>query len=103
MTTIYPGYVRTPIHDQASELGLSVEGLVHEETVEQAAAAVAYACARKPRWLTLTRRSAGEFLAARAYPRIAARYLDWKWQRLHDGSPAPAFLRFPIETVEVSR
>ena len=95
VSTIHPGYVKTPIHDPTGAMGLSVEGLVHEETVEQAAAAVAHACVRKPRSLTLTRRSAIEFLAARSFPSMAARYLDWKWRRLHDQSPSPTFLRFP--------
>jgi NAD(P)-dependent dehydrogenase (short-subunit alcohol dehydrogenase family) len=95
VTTIHPGYVKTPIHDRAGELGLSVEGLVHEETVEQAAAAVAHACVRKPRSLTLTRRSAGEFMLARNFPILAARYLEWKWKRIHASAPAPTFLRFP--------
>ena len=38
VTTVYPGYIRTPIHAAAAAKGLSLEGLVPAEPVEAAAA-----------------------------------------------------------------
>ena len=38
VTTVYPGYIRTPIHDAAAEKGLALEGLVPAEPLEAAAA-----------------------------------------------------------------
>ncbi|HWF72924.1 MAG TPA: SDR family NAD(P)-dependent oxidoreductase [Solirubrobacteraceae bacterium] len=37
VTTVYPGYIRTPIHDAAAAKGLSLEGSVPAESVEDAA------------------------------------------------------------------
>ena len=37
VTTVYPGYIRTPIHDAAARQGLSLEGLVPAERVDDAA------------------------------------------------------------------
>ncbi|NMH97155.1 SDR family NAD(P)-dependent oxidoreductase [Pseudonocardia acidicola] len=34
VTTVYPGYVRTPIHDAGREIGLSLEGQVRREEVD---------------------------------------------------------------------
>lgn len=34
VTTVYPGYVRTPIHDAGREVGLALEGQVRREEVE---------------------------------------------------------------------
>ena len=43
VTTIYPGYIRTPIHDAAAEQGVALEGVVPAERLEDAAAVVARA------------------------------------------------------------
>jgi NAD(P)-dependent dehydrogenase (short-subunit alcohol dehydrogenase family) len=37
VTTVYPGYIRTPIHDAARRRGLSLEGAVPSERLEDAA------------------------------------------------------------------
>ena len=37
VTTVYPGYIRTPIHDAAARQGLSLEGLVPAERLDDAA------------------------------------------------------------------
>lgn len=36
VTTVYPGYIRTPIHDAAAEQGIALEGLVPEERLADA-------------------------------------------------------------------
>jgi NAD(P)-dependent dehydrogenase (short-subunit alcohol dehydrogenase family) len=40
VTTVYPGYIRTPIHDAAAEKGIGLEGLVPAEPLEGAVAAL---------------------------------------------------------------
>jgi NAD(P)-dependent dehydrogenase (short-subunit alcohol dehydrogenase family) len=37
VTTVYPGYIRTPIHEAAAQQGISLEGLVPAEPVSAAA------------------------------------------------------------------
>jgi NAD(P)-dependent dehydrogenase (short-subunit alcohol dehydrogenase family) len=37
VTTVYPGYIRTPIHDAATELGVGLEGAVPAEELSDAA------------------------------------------------------------------
>ena len=95
VTTVYPGYVRTSIHDAAAASGASLEGLVRADTVEGAAAAIVRACTRRPRSITTSRMSAVELWAARRFPQltaatIARRVTRWKRQR-----PAPGFVRYP--------
>jgi NAD(P)-dependent dehydrogenase (short-subunit alcohol dehydrogenase family) len=38
VTTVYPGYIRTPIHDASAEKGVRLEGVVPAEPLEAAAA-----------------------------------------------------------------
>lgn len=51
VTTVYPGYVRTPIHDVGRAVGLSLEGQVRREEVEDIVGTVvrALTAARPPR------------------------------------------------------
>jgi NAD(P)-dependent dehydrogenase (short-subunit alcohol dehydrogenase family) len=37
VTTVYPGYIRTPIHDASSDLGIGLHGMVPEERLDDAA------------------------------------------------------------------
>jgi NAD(P)-dependent dehydrogenase (short-subunit alcohol dehydrogenase family) len=50
VTTVYPGYVPTPIHDVGLSMGLSLEGKVRKEKVENVVGTVMKALtARRPR------------------------------------------------------
>jgi NAD(P)-dependent dehydrogenase (short-subunit alcohol dehydrogenase family) len=70
VTTIYPGYVRTPIHDSAELHGISLHGLVPEEDVRKVAATIAKAALDEPRRdLATSRRSAIGYALLRAAPR----------------------------------
>ena len=57
VTTVYPGYVNTPIHQDSIEYGLGLAGSSPEERLEDAVAALVRAAlgARPPRNLTTTR------------------------------------------------
>jgi NAD(P)-dependent dehydrogenase (short-subunit alcohol dehydrogenase family) len=95
VTTVYPGYIRTAIHDVPAASGASLEGLVRADTVEGAAAAIVRACNRKPKNITTSRLSTIELWAARRFPRateatVSRRVVRWKKSR-----PVPPFVRYP--------
>ena len=69
VTTVYPGYIRTPIHDAAAEQGLSLEGMVPAKRLEDAARALARAALGPPvRDLATTRSGAAAYALARHLP-----------------------------------
>jgi NAD(P)-dependent dehydrogenase (short-subunit alcohol dehydrogenase family) len=70
VTTVYPGYIRTPIHDAARALGVGLEGAVPAEPVRAAAATLVRAALGSPaRDLATTRRTGVALLVARHVPR----------------------------------
>jgi NAD(P)-dependent dehydrogenase (short-subunit alcohol dehydrogenase family) len=97
VTNVYPGYIRTPIHDRAVELGTSLDGLVRAERIGDAAEALVVACARRPRRLALTRRSAVELWVARHLPDLVASVVRARARAAWARRPPPRFLRGPAE------
>lgn len=70
VTTVYPGYIRTPIHEAAGAKGVSLEGLVPAEPLEAAAQTLVRAALDAPaRDLATTRRAAFAYALARRVPR----------------------------------
>jgi NAD(P)-dependent dehydrogenase (short-subunit alcohol dehydrogenase family) len=70
VTTVYPGYIRTPIHDASAAAGLQLEGAIPPEPVENAARVLARAALGKPaRDLATTRRGAVQYALGRWVPR----------------------------------
>ena len=70
VTTVYPGYVRTPIHDAAAAEGLTLEGAVPVEDVGDAAETLVRAALDAPRRdLATTRRGAAGYALLRLVPR----------------------------------
>ena len=70
VTTVYPGYIRTPIHDSSREAGLGLEGSVPPEPVEDAARTLARAALGAPaRDLATTRNGTVAYALARLAPR----------------------------------
>jgi NAD(P)-dependent dehydrogenase (short-subunit alcohol dehydrogenase family) len=94
VTTVYPGYVRTAIHDRSTDLGASLEGLVRADTLEQAAGALVTACARKPQRIASSGRSEVEFWLARRFPAVAAMLIRSRLRAAMAGRPRPSFVRF---------
>ncbi|WP_246633545.1 SDR family NAD(P)-dependent oxidoreductase [Pseudonocardia nigra] len=99
VSTVYPGYVRTPIHDAGREVGLALEGQVRREEVEDIVGTVVRTLtAAKPRRDTAgTRAGALELWFGRHLPglvgagvarRIRAQAAAGRW----DGSPLAAGL-----------
>jgi NAD(P)-dependent dehydrogenase (short-subunit alcohol dehydrogenase family) len=71
VTTVYPGYIRTPIHDASAEQGLALEGTVPAEPLELAVATlVKAALSEKPyRDLATSRQGAAAYAMLRRIPR----------------------------------
>jgi NAD(P)-dependent dehydrogenase (short-subunit alcohol dehydrogenase family) len=71
VTTVYPGYIKTPIHQSSEEDGFALNGVVPEESLDDAAAAMARAvtCDRPPRDLATTRRGGVQLRLLRHVPR----------------------------------
>jgi NAD(P)-dependent dehydrogenase (short-subunit alcohol dehydrogenase family) len=95
VTNVYPGYIKTPIHDRPEAQGASLDGIARAETVEQAAAAIARACRTRPRRLALTRRSAVEYWLGRHAPRLVGWIVAGRVDQVSRQRPRPPFLRFP--------
>ena len=89
VTTVYPGYIRTPIHDAPAEQGVSLEGLVPEEPLRAAAATLVRAALGRPaRDLATTRAATLNYTLLRLAPRrlvdrIVAGHLR---RRIRDGA-----------------
>ncbi len=84
VTTVYPGYIRTPIHDSSAALGLGLEGAIPAERVEDAAATLVQAALGPPvRDLATTRQGTVQYAVARAAPRrLVDRAINWRLRRL---------------------
>jgi NAD(P)-dependent dehydrogenase (short-subunit alcohol dehydrogenase family) len=63
VTTVYPGYIRTPIHDASNEDGFALEGVVPAESLRSAARTLTRAALSKRarRDLATTRRAQVEY------------------------------------------
>jgi len=74
VTTVYPGYIRTPIHERSEAEGVALEGAIPAERLEDAARAIARASLDAPvRDLATTRRGT---VAYAALPRLSRRLVD---------------------------
>jgi NAD(P)-dependent dehydrogenase (short-subunit alcohol dehydrogenase family) len=70
VTTVYPGYVKTPIHDASEQAGIALGGLVPEEPLSAVAARVARAALGPPvRDLATTRSGTVSYAVLRRLPR----------------------------------
>lgn len=69
VTTVYPGYIRTPIHRHAQDRGLSLEGLVPAERLEDAVRTLVRAALGRPRRdLATTARGTATYALVRHLP-----------------------------------
>jgi NAD(P)-dependent dehydrogenase (short-subunit alcohol dehydrogenase family) len=85
VTSVYPGYIKTPIHDASEALGMGLDGAVPEEPLSAAAGALARAAlSPKPiRDLATTRRGTVNYAVVRLLPRGALdRLTRWQSRRL---------------------
>ncbi len=99
VSTVYPGYVRTPIHDAGREIGLALEGQVRREEVEDIVGTVlrTLTAARPPRDTAGTRAGSLELWAGRHLPGLVGAAVARRIRRQaasghFDGSPLAAGL-----------
>ena len=87
VTTVYPGYIRTGIHDAARDSGVGLEGAVPAERVEDAARALTRAALGRPlRDLATTRSGTIQYFLARRSPRrLLDRITTLRMRRLARG------------------
>ena len=84
VTTIYPGYVKTPIHVHAEAAGLSLSGLVREEPLQAVVSTIVHACTGKPRRdLATTRIGTFQISLARHFPALIDRAILRRLQQLN--------------------
>jgi NAD(P)-dependent dehydrogenase (short-subunit alcohol dehydrogenase family) len=70
VATVYPGYVKTPIHDSSEADGFALEGFVPEEKLDEVAKLMCRAALGRPkRDLATTRRGSLNYFLLRATPR----------------------------------
>ncbi|MGI8584862.1 MAG: SDR family NAD(P)-dependent oxidoreductase [Thermoleophilaceae bacterium] len=74
VSTVYPGYMRTPIHDAPAERGVSLEGLLPAEPVASTVRAIVRCCdGRARRDVASTIQVAAALRVARLSPALADR------------------------------
>jgi NAD(P)-dependent dehydrogenase (short-subunit alcohol dehydrogenase family) len=84
VTTVYPGYIKTPIHDASNEDGFALDGIVPEEPLADAAGTLVRAALGPPaRDLATTRRGAIGYALARRAPRRLMDRLTLRQLRRH--------------------
>ncbi len=70
VTTVYPGYVKTPIHDASIALGFGLDGLVPEEPLADVAGRIVQACLNQPqRDVATTSAGTASYFFLRRLPR----------------------------------
>jgi NAD(P)-dependent dehydrogenase (short-subunit alcohol dehydrogenase family) len=70
VTTVYPGYIRTPIHDASRSAGVGLEGMVPAEPLSAAVNTIVRAIYGKPaRDLATTKRGARSYALLRLLPK----------------------------------
>jgi NAD(P)-dependent dehydrogenase (short-subunit alcohol dehydrogenase family) len=93
VTTVYPGYIRTAIHDVVNSQGATMEGAVRPDTLEQAAAAIVRACERRPRAVATSSRTAVGVWFGRHLPALADAVIRRGMMRARATRPLPSFVR----------
>lgn len=96
VTTVYPGYVATPIHDVSEAAGMGLRGSVPEETVDQVVATIVRALVadRPKRDLATSRQGAFGYWVARRQPALVdllvRRQMVKRWAQAVGDVPAIA-------------
>jgi NAD(P)-dependent dehydrogenase (short-subunit alcohol dehydrogenase family) len=87
VTTVYPGFIRTPIHETSNAVGLALEGAIPAERVEDAARTLVRAALGRPaRDLATTRAGTIQYWLARRSPRrLVDRAIAGRLRRLVKG------------------
>jgi len=101
VVTVYPGYVKTALHDVARREGLCLDGVLPQESLAAAAAAIAGACIGRPRrTVTVSWSGAATLLLARLLPGVVDALV---LRRLARAAAAGTFAGAEVAAAFVSR
>lgn len=92
VSTVYPGYVRTAIHDAAAAQGVSLEGAVPAERVSNTVATIVRACVTRRRDLATSPQVAVGMFVGRHAPSLLDAVVGRRFERLFRTRPRPPFL-----------
>jgi len=99
VSTVYPGYVRTAIHDGPAAQGVSLEGTVPAEPVDYTVRAIVRACTTRRRDVPTSPQVAVGMFVGRHAPALLDGMIARRFERLFRDRARPAFLRrFDSET-----
>lgn len=103
VTTVYPGYMRTPIHDVSAQRGVALEGLLPAEPVASTVRAIVLCChGRARRDVASTVQVAAALRVARLSPALADRLVAARVRGAirrgrFDGAPIAESLRRSVQ------
>lgn len=103
VSTVYPGYMRTPIHDAPGRRGVSLEGILPTEPVASTVRAIVRCCHGRPRRdVASTPQVAAALRVARLSPGLADRVVAAQVRRAirrgrFDGAPVADSLRRSVQ------
>jgi NAD(P)-dependent dehydrogenase (short-subunit alcohol dehydrogenase family) len=104
VSTVYPGYVRTPIHEAPAAQGVSLEGAVPAEPVEYTVRTIVRACTTRKRDLATSRTTALGIQVGRHAPALLDSVIARRFERLFRERLRPSFLRdFDAEATAEAR
>lgn len=95
VSAVLPGYIRTSIHAGPAADGVSLDGLVPDEPVHAAAAAIVTAVETRRRTVVSSPITHLRLAAVRRLPRVAERVIARRLHRVQRHRPRPGFVRFP--------
>ncbi len=93
VSTVYPGYVRTAIHEGPAAQGVSLEGAVPAEPAEWTVQAIVRACLTRRRDLPTSRRVALGIFVGRHAPGLLDAAVSRRFERVFRNRLRPSFLR----------
>ena len=83
VTTIYPGYVATPIHDHSEAMGVSLGGVVPQESIGAVIRSIVGATLGKSkRDVATTRATAVGLFFGQHFPVLTDRIVSWRYRKL---------------------
>ena len=83
VSTVYPGYVATPIHDVSEAMGISLGDVVPHEPIGAVIKTIVRASLDKPkRDLATTRMTGAGIFWSRHFPVISDRVVTWRYRKL---------------------
>ena len=83
VTTIYPGYVATPIHEVSESMGISLGEVVPQESIGSVIRTIVGATLGKPkRDIATTPATAVGLFFARHFPVLTDRIVSWRYRKL---------------------